>query len=342
MKCLKKIKYCSLIVISFLIGFIFSGCNKDLPVYGDGIVYMPQATSSGGLDNTYLVPSGGGKYTYNFLVNNGKVNIILGVKRSGTFVGENFTVNINVDKEEANQVITSGNIPNAEVLSAEDYTLPSKVTVNSSNEASFFLTVDSAYLIGNYSHTGGKKLVLAVDINSPSAYKLSDKYNKTIIIIDVDALRDLLNPIQPYSTAMWKVVKYSSAEHAGEDGKVENMFDNNPDTFWQTEWFNASPGPPHWFIIDMGKEHVLHGMMFLDRKGGFAGNPKEVHVYVSNDNVTWTEVAQLNPALDDGNNPEWQTFTFDKPTQSVKFFKVVVTSMYNTPTYGCLAGLKVF
>ena len=64
MKRLIKIKYCILIV-AVCAGFLFKACKREKPVYGDAYIYMPQATTSGGLNNTYIVPSGGGALTYN-------------------------------------------------------------------------------------------------------------------------------------------------------------------------------------------------------------------------------------------------------------------------------------
>ena len=62
----------------------FAACDGDGDAdYGFGKIYMPQAMQSGGLNNSYAVPSGDGEYTYNFRVTAGYVKAVLGVTRSG-------------------------------------------------------------------------------------------------------------------------------------------------------------------------------------------------------------------------------------------------------------------
>lgn len=188
MKGFIKIKYCILIV-AVCTGFVFKACKRDTPVYGDASIYMPQATASGGLNNMYAVPSGGGVLTYNLKADNGKIDIVLGVTRSGTAQGKDFTVDVGARNDETSNFISSGVLPNAVALPESSYTLPSQVTVTGSNHATFYLSVDSAMLMNDLSYTG-QKLVLAVGISNATAYKISDNNNITLVVIDVDAIRD--------------------------------------------------------------------------------------------------------------------------------------------------------
>lgn len=183
-----KIKYC-IFLVAICTGFLFMACKREMPVYGEAYIYMPQATVSGGIDNMYVVPSGGGNLTYNFKSDNGKIDIPLGVSRSATFKGEGFTVDIVVHQDKTNEFVASGIVPNAVSLPANSYVLPSQVTVAGSNSATFYLSVDSAMLINDLAYTG-QKMVLAVGIANPTAYAISDINNLTMVIIDVDAMRD--------------------------------------------------------------------------------------------------------------------------------------------------------
>lgn len=188
MKDLIKIKYCVLIIVACA-GFIFTACKKEVPVYGDAYIYMPQATASGGLSNMYIVPSGGGVLTYNLKPDNGKIDIVLGVSRSGTERGQDFTVDVAARTDETINFISSGVLPNAVALPEGSYSLPAQVTATGSNHATFYLSVDSAMLMNDLSYTG-QKLVLAVGISNATAYTISDNNNIATVVIDVDAIRD--------------------------------------------------------------------------------------------------------------------------------------------------------
>ncbi|UAY55367.1 discoidin domain-containing protein [Arachidicoccus terrestris] len=152
------------------------------------------------------------------------------------------------------------------------------------------------------------------------------------------------DPNPPYSRSDWSVVAFSSQEAVGEgpnNGRVVFLFDNNPSTFWHSQWQDALPGPPHWFTVNMNATHELHGIMILDRQGvGSSGRPKEVKVEVSSDNIAWTTVD--NFTLADKNT--WQKVKFNSPTASVQYFKVTILSMYGDASvkYTNMAELKLF
>lgn len=161
--------------------------------YGFAYIYMPQATTSGGLNNHYLVPSGAGKDTYNFKEENGKLNIYLGVLRSGKISdASGFTVDVAASSTQTDEVVASGAISNAVALQAGSYTLPDKAIVQSGKESgSFYLSLDMD-VVTNYRHIG-KNLVLAVGIANPTHYQLSKQNTSVVVVIDVDALLDILS-----------------------------------------------------------------------------------------------------------------------------------------------------
>lgn len=176
--------------------FIVEGCQKgdgDLD-YGFGYIYIPQATVSSGLNNHFPVPSGAGKDTYNFKEENGKLNIILGVLRSGKISNApGFTVDIMISSVMTEEAVASGEIVNALALPASLYEMPDKVTVEpGKNSAPFYLSIDiNALMDGTYD---GKNLVLALGIANPTNFELSDENRSVLVVVDVDALRDILYP----------------------------------------------------------------------------------------------------------------------------------------------------
>ncbi|NDV82488.1 DUF1735 domain-containing protein [Bacteroides sp. 51] len=180
--------------VMMLCAIVVAGCEEgdgDAD-YGFAYVYIPQATASGGLNNHYPVPSGSGENTYNFKVEGGKLNIYLGVLRSGLISGASgFTVDVAVSSTMTEEAVTSGGINNAQALPSGLYTLPDKATVQAGKEStSFYLSVDINALKGGA--YAGKNLVLAVEIANPTHYELSDENTSVVVVIDVDAVLDII------------------------------------------------------------------------------------------------------------------------------------------------------
>ncbi|MEA2699034.1 MAG: large repetitive protein, partial [Myxococcales bacterium] len=85
----------------------------------------------------------------------------------------------------------------------------------------------------------------------------------------------------------WRV-SADSAELAGENGAAANAVDGNSQTIWHTQWLGGSPGPPHWFKIDLGAETVLTGLRYLPRAPGNSnGTIASYRIFVSHDGSSW-------------------------------------------------------
>lgn len=168
----------------------FSACKGDGDAdYGFGKIYMPQAVSTGGLDNTYAVPAGGGEYTHNFSVADGNVNIFLGVARSGKLSGAKaFSVEVYVSDE---KTAAAAEQTGGTAMTPDMYTLPASVEVAAGESGTtFHLSIPRQTLLRpEYS---GQRLVLAVGLRNPSAYELAESGTETVVIVDVEALKGLL------------------------------------------------------------------------------------------------------------------------------------------------------
>lgn len=182
--------FCFLIASGLLI-FIASGCEKDAgkTAFGNDatMIYMPQATNAG---LRYLVPSGKDSATNNYNIDqkNNKVNIFLGVYGSGAQAPAAYTVNVSANSDTITNMIGSGALPAATtaVLPAGIFTLPALVSVADGERGMpFYLSIDMAQL----KTYAGKKMAIGVQLSNPSKYKLNTAINKTIVIIDVDALK---------------------------------------------------------------------------------------------------------------------------------------------------------
>lgn len=63
-------------------------------------------------------------------------------------------------------------------------------------------------------------------------------------------------------------IGYDSQEAVGEgasNGRVICMFDGSTKTFWHTKWKNGNDKYPHWFIVDLGREHTLASIEITGR-----------------------------------------------------------------------------
>lgn len=169
----------------------FAACDGDGDAdYGFGKIYMPQALSSGGLNNSYNVPSGDGEYTYNFRVTDGEVKVILGVMRSGKISdAKGFSVTVYTSEEES---AASASQFGGEVMPSDFYEpLPQTVTVAAGKSGeTFYLEIPRSKL-EDPAHAG-KKYVLSVGIADPTAYELSETGTKTAVIVNVDKLNEVI------------------------------------------------------------------------------------------------------------------------------------------------------
>jgi len=203
----------TLFLLSLIAGPMLLSCKKDdsAKEYGFSKIYMPQAIfKSGGVDNSYPVPSGTDSSTYNYTIDTktNKVNIILGSSLSGPGK-DGYSVDIKVDNDTIQKIFDKKILDTAiyKLMPASMYTVPGKLEVAQGGKTGTFnLGVDIDQLKSN-TYTG-KYLVLAVKIANPSKYELNTAISTTIIILDVNALvigpavnitsKYILNPGNPF------------------------------------------------------------------------------------------------------------------------------------------------
>ncbi len=83
-----------------------------------------------------------------------------------------------------------------------------------------------------------------------------------------------------------------SEELVGEDGSAVNAIDNNPATFWHTQWQAANPVHPHHITLKLDGAQVLRGIDYLPRQNNENGRIADYRVEVSRDGNTWMEVSR--------------------------------------------------
>jgi hypothetical protein len=175
---------------------VLSGCEKEASSldYGTPLIYMPQSMQSG-TDIIYNVPSGLDSATYNYVIDTpeSKLNIVLGILRSGKTANNGFSVAILTNPDTVTAAIANGSLVGSPdpgdsivLLPSAAYSLPPTVAVPSgSNQVTFYLSVDITQLKAY----AGKKVALAVYLDKPSTYELSPTNAETIVVIDINALK---------------------------------------------------------------------------------------------------------------------------------------------------------
>ncbi|WP_460541325.1 DUF3472 domain-containing protein [Echinicola sediminis] len=169
---------------------------------------------------------------------------------------------------------------------------------------------------GGYTHADEQKVSVAtIQTVSPEA--------------DLGALKARVdeaieNQVIPFEKAGWSVVDFSSEETSGEgadNGRAEDAIDENPGTFWHSQWAGANPGYPHFITVDLGESKEGTGLIIQNRSKK-NGRPKTIKVQVSEDNNHWEEIATLEFPLDGGavKFPESASFRYIKLTMESGHF----------------------
>ena len=161
------------------------GCTESASVFDSAVikVFMPQTRVEGGIVyNEYNVPETDDPDIRHHLVEDGKLRVILGVRCSADN-DEPFSVKVSADDAYTASALPS--IESAIALPSSLYTLPSKVEVAAGRRAeSFYLDVDLAGLINDYTELFSSKFVVTVRISDPTGYKLNEARSRTLVIID--------------------------------------------------------------------------------------------------------------------------------------------------------------
>lgn len=79
----------------------------------------------------------------------------------------------------------------------------------------------------------------------------------------------------------YAIVFADSEEFGEENGLASLLMDNQPTTFWHTQYSKDKPGQPHQVVIDLGKSSNISGFRYLPRMKNTAGRVKEYNLYVS-------------------------------------------------------------
>ena len=96
-----------------------------------------------------------------------------------------------------------------------------------------------------------------------------------------------------------------------------NVLDNNPSTFWHTEFNPTNAALPHNIVINMNQVYNVNGVSYLPRQDGISnGNIGQHTIELSLDGTNWATPVVIGAYLDD-NSTKRTTFQ-TKPAQLVR------------------------
>lgn len=143
--------------------------------------------------------------------------------------------------------------------------------------------------------------------------------------------------VVPAGKVALKFVKVDSQETDGEDGKGENAVDGNPETFWHTQWQDASPACPHEIVIELVPPSTIKGFTYLPRQDeGINGTIKGYEFYVSNDGQDFGQPVAKGEWE---NNKDKKTVAFD--AKACRFIKLKAISEINGEAWTSAAEIGV-
>ncbi|AWW31577.1 hypothetical protein DN752_16395 [Echinicola strongylocentroti] len=156
-------------------------------------------------------------------------------------------------------------------------------------------------------HTNGKHTELS--------YPYSYMAGKPAIDVDLKEVKEL-------SKDNWSVVDVSSEELVGggtNTGAGTHLIDGQDDTFWHSQWYQASPLYPHYFVLDLDQVETAKGMVFSQRLDKYNGRVKTINVEISSDNSSWIGLGNFQVGDGARDVVEWTS------TESFRYIKVTVT-----------------
>lgn len=169
--------------------------GKTTEELGEQLIYMPQASMyNGGITNEYPVPLEGISVPNYTISDEGQLQIVLGVYRSGEAKLEAYDVSVSYDAAATAAAVTSIGA-SAVAIPEGVFSFPDKVSVkDGERSATFYLTVDMAAIRTDHPDYYDKQIVCAVSISNPSKYKLNESLSTTVVSITGSAFIDAPEP----------------------------------------------------------------------------------------------------------------------------------------------------
>jgi len=142
-------------------------------------------------------------------------------------------------------------------------------------------------------------------------------------------------PMKVLDKTNWKIAYVDSIEAS--EGKAINAIDNNPTTFWHTNWSGSQDRHPHEIQIDLGQSMELLGFSQLPRQDNDHGWIRRYEFYVSSDGEQWGDPIMKGQFPRSG---DLQTVTFPQPVTG-RFVRLLALDEWGRSYYTTMAEFDV-
>ncbi|MGD0516950.1 MAG: glycoside hydrolase family 2 TIM barrel-domain containing protein [Thermoguttaceae bacterium] len=138
-----------------------------------------------------------------------------------------------------------------------------------------------------------------------------------------------------FDRGKWKIVSADSFQP--DEGIPEHAIDNDPNTYWHTQWSPDSPPHPHELVIDFGEELKLSAVVYQGRQEMENGRIRNYEIYLSNDKSNWGRPAGKGRFQNDADK---QIVKLPSPV-TARYLKIVALSEVARNNWTSIAELTI-
>jgi beta-galactosidase len=121
------------------------------------------------------------------------------------------------------------------------------------------------------------------------------------------------------------------------EGQAANAIDDDPDTFWHSQYNGGVAKHPHFLVIDFKKPLDIAAVTYTARRDMANGRIKDYEIYLSNDAENWGQPV-LKGQLKDRTSP--QVLKLPAPVNA-RYLKIVALSELSGQDYASIAEIGI-
>ncbi|TKG96376.1 DUF4981 domain-containing protein [Puteibacter caeruleilacunae] len=181
-------------------------------------------------------------------------------------------------------------------------------------------------------------------INGEDPLKKGKEFTKPFVAKDAVAIRAIaladdcfrsLEIEQKFGLIKEWQVAYADSKHRGHE--PDKAIDNDPNTFWHTNWdTNVNNPMPHEIKVDLGKVKILKGVTYLPRQDNSNGRIGKYEISISADGKQW-ELVQKGEFQNTGKEQRIQF----KNSKKVKYIAIKALSEVKGAFYTSIAEIGI-
>ncbi len=150
---------------------------------------------------------------------------------------------------------------------------------------------------------------------------------------NIPLIDDNRSPIKPVK---YRITNFSSDEKFAEDGGIGNLNDNDPGTYWHSQWGVTQARPPHVFQLSFTQKQKIRGIA-VQQRHGLSRAVKEIELYTGTAKNQLQLSGRFRVACKNG----LQLIPLPKPI-AAKYASIVVTSSWDGEPFASIGELQFY